>query len=204
MNKGILCVISGPAGVGKGSVCKDYLSRYDNTFLSVSATTRAPRPGEENGISYYFKTKDEFETMIQNGDLLEYASFCDNYYGTPKMEVQNSLDLGKDIILEIEVQGALKVKEIMPEAILVFIFPPSFDELKKRLTERNTETPEVIQKRLSRAKEELVIAKQYDYIVVNDEIELVSKKIRSIIDAEKQRVSRNKSLITEVTENDKR
>lgn len=199
MNKGILCVISGPAGVGKGSVCKDYLSRYENTFLSVSATTRQPRPGEENGVSYYFKTKDEFETMIKNGDLLEYASFCDNYYGTPKKEVQNSLNEGKDIILEIEVQGALKVKEIMPEAVLIFIFPPSFEELEKRLVGRNTETPEVIEKRLLRAKEELKISMKYDYMVVNDEIELASRKIRNIIDAEKLKVSRNENLITEVT-----
>ncbi len=199
MNKGILCVVSGPAGVGKGSVCKDYLNRYENTFLSVSATTRQPRPGEEHGISYYFKTKEEFEEMIENGDLLEYARFCDNYYGTPKKEVQRSLDEGKDIILEIEVQGALKVKEIMPEAVLIFIFPPSFEELEKRLVGRNTETPEVIEKRLFRAKEELMISKQYDYIVVNDEIELASQKIHCIIDAEKQKVSRNKKLITEVT-----
>ena len=137
--------------------------------------------------------------MIENGDLLEYARFCDNYYGTPKKEVQRSLDEGKDIILEIEVQGALKVKEIMPEAVLIFIFPPSFEELEKRLVGRNTETPEVIEKRLLRAKEELVISKQYDYIVVNDEIELASQKIHCIIDAEKQKVSRNKKLITEVT-----
>lgn len=199
MNKGILCVISGPAGVGKGSVCKDYLSRYDDTFLSVSATTRQPRPGEENGINYYFKTKDEFEKMITNGELLEYASFCGNYYGTPEKEVRRSLEEGKDIILEIEVQGALKVKEIMPEAVLIFIFPPSFEELEKRLTGRNTETPEVIAKRLERAKEEFVISKQYDYVVVNDEIEIASNKIRCIVDAEKQKVSRNEKLITEVT-----
>lgn len=199
MNKGILCVISGPAGVGKGSVCKDYLSRYNDTFLSVSATTRQPRPGEENGINYYFKTKDEFEKMIANDELLEYASFCGNYYGTPEKEVRSSLEEGKDIILEIEVQGALKVKEIMPEAVLIFIFPPSFEELEKRLTGRNTETPEVIKKRLERAKEELVISKQYDYVVVNDEIEIASKKIRCIVDAEKQKVIRNEKLITEVT-----
>lgn len=199
MSKGILCVVSGPAGVGKGSVCKDYLSRYENTFLSVSATTRQPRPGEENGVSYYFKTKEEFEKMIENGDLLEYAKFCDNYYGTPKKEVRQSLDDGKDIILEIEVQGALKVKEIMPEAVLIFVFPPSFEELEKRLVGRNTETPEIIEKRLLRAKEELVISEKYDYIVVNDEIELASQKIHSIIDAEKQKVSRNKKLIMEVT-----
>ena len=199
MSKGILCVVSGPAGVGKGSVCKDYLSRYENTFLSVSATTRQPRPGEENGVSYYFKTKEEFEKMIENGDLLEYAKFCDNYYGTPKKEVRQSLDDGKDIILEIEVQGALKVKEIMPETVLIFVFPPSFEELEKRLVGRNTETPEIIEKRLLRAKEELVISEKYDYIVVNDEIELASQKIHSIIDAEKQKVSRNKKLIMEVT-----
>ncbi len=200
MNKGILCVISGPAGVGKGSVCKDYLSRYENTFLSVSATTRNPRPGEENGINYYFKTKDEFEKMIAADELLEYASFCGNYYGTPKKEVSHFLEEGKDIILEIEVQGALKVKEIMPEAVLIFIFPPSFAELEKRLKGRNTETSDVIAKRLERAKEELVISKQYDYVVVNDEIELASKKIRCIVDAEKQKVLRNEKLITEVTE----
>lgn len=199
MNKGILCVVSGPAGVGKGTVCADYLNKYENTFLSVSATTRSPRPGEQDGVNYYFKTKEEFETMIENGDLLEYASFCDNYYGTPKQEVQRFLEAGKDIILEIEVQGAIKVKEIMPEAVLIFIFPPSFDELEKRLVGRNTETPEIIEKRLKRAKEELAIASRYDYVIVNDEIELASEKIRSIINAEKQKVSRNKKLITEVT-----
>mgnify|MGYP001072713009 CR=1 FL=1 len=198
-NKGILMVISGFSGAGKGTLVKKLLSEYDNYALSISMTTRGPREGEQDGREYFFRTREQFEENIAKNGFIEYAQYCGNYYGTPKKEVQRSLDEGKDIILEIEVQGALKVKEIMPEAVLIFIFPPSFEELEKRLVGRNTETPEVIEKRLFRAKEELVISKQYDYIVVNDEIELASQKIHCIIDAEKQKVSRNKKLITEVT-----
>ena len=170
MNKeGILIVVSGFSGAGKGTIMKALLERYDNYALSISATTRNPRPGEEEGKAYFFKTTEEFEKMIAQDDLIEYAMYVGNYYGTPKAYVEEQLCAGKDVILEIEIQGALKVKEKFPNTLLLFVTPPSAEELRKRLEGRGTETQEVIDGRMKRAIEEAEYMDQYDYLVVNDE-----------------------------------
>lgn len=197
-SSGVLIVLSGPAGVGKGTICSNLIESSKNTFLSVSATTRAPRGIEEDGVHYYFKTKSEFEFMIENDELLEYASFCGNYYGTPKQAVMEHIKNGNDVILEIEVQGAFQVKEKFPEAVLVFILPPTFDELKNRLVGRGTESPEVVEKRLTRAMEEFKVVPDYDYIILNDTIEDSVQQLSTIIKAEKNKPCRNKELIQEV------
>ena len=173
MNKeGILIVVSGFSGAGKGTIMKALLERYDNYALSISATTRNPRPGEEEGKAYFFKTTEEFEKMIAKDDLIEYAMYVGNYYGTPKAYVEEQLRAGKDVILEIEIQGALKVKEKFPNTLLLFVTPPSAEELRKRLEGRGTETQEVIDGRMKRAIEEAEYMDQYDYLVVNDELDV--------------------------------
>ena len=181
---GKLFVISGPSGVGKGTVVSKIM-KNNNLFLSVSATTRSKREGEVEGINYYFKTHNEFEDMIKNNEFLEWARFCENSYGTPVKPVKDKLDDGIDVILEIEIQGAMQVKKNMPECVMIFIAPPSFDELEKRLKGRGTETKEVIDLRIATAKEEVKVAKNYDYIVVNDNIEEAVSDVLSIIKAEK-------------------
>lgn len=168
--KGIIAIISGFSGAGKGTVVAELVKRYGYA-VSVSATTRAPREGEVEGISYFFKTKEEFEQMIHNDELIEYAQYIDNYYGTPKEYVLEQVAAGKDVLLEIEMQGALKVKEKFPEVSLIFVTPPSAAGLRERLINRGTESMEVIDKRLARAKEECAYMKEYDYIVVNDDLE---------------------------------
>ncbi len=195
---GVLIVLSGPAGVGKGTICNNLAETYENIFLSVSATTRAPRGAEQDGVQYFFKSKDEFEKMIANDELLEYASFCENYYGTPKQAVMDRINSGNDVILEIEVQGAFQVKEKFPEAVLVFILPPSFEELKNRLVGRGTETLDVVEKRLTRAHDELMLAADYDYIIVNNTIDDSTAQLAGIINAEKNKPFRNKELLQEV------
>ena len=200
--EGIVFVISGPSGAGKGTIMKEYFKKYptDNSFLSVSATTRAPRPGEEDGVSYYFKTKEEFESLIENDGLAEWAQFCGNYYGTPKAPVNDMISQGKNVLLEIEVQGGSKVKKSFENAVGIFVLPPSFKELKKRLEERNTETAEVIESRLARALEEVEELKWYDYILINDDLDTAVDNFRSIIIAESHKVFRNKKIIDEVCE----
>lgn len=168
--KGIIAIISGFSGAGKGTVVAELVKRYGYA-VSVSATTRAPREGEVEGINYFFKTKEEFEQMIHNDELIEYAQYIDNYYGTPKEYVLEQVAAGKDVLLEIEMQGALKVKEKFPEVSLIFVTPPSAAGLRERLINRGTESMEVIDKRLARAKEECAYMKEYDYIVVNDDLE---------------------------------
>jgi len=168
--RGILAIISGFSGAGKGTVVAELVKRY-GYVISVSATTRMPRPGEAEGKSYFFKTREEFEQMIHNDELIEYAQFVDNYYGTPKEYVLEQLAAGKDVLLEIEMQGALKVKEKFPEVSLIFITPPSASKLRERLVNRGTESMDVIGKRLARAKEECAYMEKYDYIVVNDDLE---------------------------------
>lgn len=168
--KGIIAIISGFSGAGKGTVVAELVKRYGYA-ISVSATTRAPREGEVEGINYFFKTKEEFEQMIHNDELIEYAQYIDNYYGTPKEYVLEQVAAGKDVLLEIEMQGALKVKEKFPEVSLIFVTPPSAAGLRERLINRGTESMEVIDKRLARAKEECAYMKEYDYIVVNDDLE---------------------------------
>ncbi|WP_019911456.1 guanylate kinase [Paenibacillus sp. HW567] len=184
MSKGLLIILSGPSGVGKGTVCTALRPKMPKLVYSVSATTRLPREGEENGVNYFFKTKEQFEAMIEADQLLEYAEYVGNYYGTPRDFVERTLESGKDIILEIEVQGALKVKEKFPEGIFVFLLPPSMDELKDRIRGRGTEHPDVISHRMSVAEDEIGLIRHYDYAVVNDEIDLACKRIESIIIAE--------------------
>ena len=170
-DRGILIIVSGFSGAGKGTVMKKLMSEYDNYALSISATTRSPRPGEQDGREYFFKTVEEFETMIENNQLIEYAKYVGNYYGTPKEYVEKMLDEGKDVILEIEMQGTMKVKEMMPETVLVFITPPTAEELKKRLEGRGTEDSETIKARLKRASEEVVYMDKYDYLLINDKLD---------------------------------
>ncbi|MBR6523620.1 MAG: guanylate kinase [Clostridia bacterium] len=198
MNKrGVLMVVSGPAGVGKGTVCKQFLKDNPEVKLSVSATTRSPRPGEEHGREYYFLSKEEFEEKIKSDNLLEYVCFVGNYYGTLKSAVEEKLSEGIDVLLEIEVEGAMNVKKKFPDSVLVFVLPPSFDELAERLKGRGTETPEVIEKRLARAMEEFECVRHYDYVLLNDTIENAAEKLKSILTAEKMRIERNKMLIEE-------
>lgn len=190
MDKGLLIVISGPSGAGKGTVVNKLIEE-GKYALSVSATTRAPREGEINGKSYFFKTQEEFKELINENELLEYANFCDNYYGTPKDYVNSKMAEGKSVILEIEVQGALQVKENMTDAILIFMIPPTLKELRNRLETRGTEAQDVVEKRLSRAEEEIELINKYDYIVVNDTVEDAVNQINSIVSSEKSRVKNN-------------
>ena len=195
MNKeGILIVVSGFSGAGKGTIMKALLERYDNYALSISATTRNPRPGEEEGKAYFFKTTEEFEKMIAKDDLIEYAMYVGNY-GTPKAYVEEQLCAGKDVILEIEIQGALKVKEKFPNTLLLFVTPPSAEELRKRLEGRGTETQEVIDGRMKRAIEEAEYMDQYDYLVVNDELDVCVEEMHHLIQGEHERCFRNQTFI---------
>ncbi|MFF2907414.1 guanylate kinase [Paenibacillus sp. NPDC057934] len=184
MSKGLLIILSGPSGVGKGTVCTALRPKMPELIYSVSATTRSPRAGEEDGVNYFFKSREQFLSMIEADQLLEHAEYVGNYYGTPRDFVERTLESGKDIILEIEVQGALKVKEKFPEGIFVFLLPPSMDELKDRIRGRGTEHPDVINHRMSVAEDEISLMQHYDYAVVNDEIDLACKRIESIIIAE--------------------
>ena len=193
--KGVLFVISGFAGAGKGTLVRMLVEKYDNYALSVSATTRKPRDGEIEGVHYFYKTKEEFLEMIEKGMLYEYAQYVDHYYGTPKEYVQKQLEAGKDVILEIEIQGALKIKEQFPDTLLLFVTPPDADTLEARLRGRGTETDDIIQKRLSRAVEESEVVSQYDYIIVNDVAEEAAEEIHAIIQSEHYAVQRNQDFI---------
>lgn len=184
MTKGLLIVLSGPSGVGKGTVCSALRPRMPELVYSVSATTRNPRAGEVDGVNYFFKTKDEFARMIAEDRLLEHAEYVGNCYGTPRDFVEQTLAGGRDVILEIEVQGALQVKEKFPEGIFVFLLPPSMDELKDRIRGRGTENSDIIDHRMSVAEDEISLMRHYDYAVVNDEIDLACRRIESIIIAE--------------------
>ena len=191
-SKGILIVLSGFSGSGKGTIMKELMKKYSDQYaLSISATTRQPRPGETDGVEYFFKTKEQFEEMIAQDKLIEYARYVENYYGTPKSYVEEQLASGKDVILEIEIQGALKVKEKFPDTVLLFVTPPSAEALKERLTGRGTETAEVIASRLSRAVEEAEGIEEYDYLVVNDVLEDCVEEVHTIIQNEHARVPRN-------------
>lgn len=196
--KGILVVVSGFSGAGKGTLMKALLNRYDNYALSISATTRKPREGEENGREYFFIEKEQFEHMIDHGELIEYAKYVDNYYGTPKDYVFDKMAEGKDVILEIEIQGALKVKERFPETLLLFVMPPSAEELKRRLVGRGTETMEVIDARLHRAVEEATGIESYDYVLINDNIDVCVEEMHQLIQSQHSRVSENKELIADM------
>ena len=200
MSKGVLMVFSGPSGCGKGTVLKEFFAQGGEAFLSVSATTRAPRPGEENGVHYFFLQKEEFERMIVQGEILEHASYCGNYYGTPRGPVYERLERGENVILEIEVQGALQIREKCPEAVLVFVLPPSLKELERRLVDRNTEDRETVDRRLSAAAEEIRMAYQYDYVVVNDALDDAVQELKTIFAAEKLKAANRKKMIDEVLE----
>lgn len=182
--KGLLLVLSGPAGVGKGTVCGALRQEKTLVQYSVSATTRSPRAGEVDGVNYFFKTREEFEKMIEQDQLLEWAEYVGNYYGTPVDYVRETLDKGQDIILEIEVQGALKVRERFPEGVFIFLMPPSLAELRNRIVGRGTETEEIINKRMTVAREEIEMMKKYDYVVENDQVDLAVDRIKSIVTAE--------------------
>lgn len=197
-HKGILVVVSGFSGAGKGTVMKALLNQYDNYALSVSVTTRQPRPGEEDGREYFFRTREEFETLIKEDALIEYAQYVGNYYGTPRSYVEQKLSEGKDVILEIEIQGAMKVKEKIPEALLVFVAPPSVEELKHRLVGRGTETPEGIASRLSRAGEEAEGMEAYEYLLINDDLDTCVRELHQIIQSEHSRSSRNPEFINQI------
>ena len=196
--KGILIVVSGFSGAGKGTLMKEIMKQYDNYALSISATTRAPREGEVDGREYFFRTVDEFEKMIAQDELIEYAKYVDNYYGTPRAYVEEKLEEGKDVILEIEIQGALKVKEKFPETLLLFVTPPNVEVLRNRLIGRGTETMEVIENRMRRAIDESEGMDQYDYLVINDDLQECVEEMHHIIQEEHKRTFRNTEFIEQI------
>lgn len=199
--KGVLAVVSGFSGAGKGTLMKALLSEHaDQYALSISATTRGPREGEVDGREYFFKTKDQFEQMIAEDALIEHACYVGNYYGTPKSYVMEQLEAGKNVILEIEIQGALKVKERFPDTLLLFVTPPSAGELERRLRGRGTETDEVIKSRLKRAVEEAEFMDRYDYILVNDDLETCVREMHELIQAQRYKTSQNQEFIVEMKE----
>lgn len=190
--QGLLIVVSGPSGAGKGTICQEYCKRHPEVFLSVSATTRAPRPGEQDGVHYFFYSKEEFQRMIREGELLEWAQYCQNYYGTPRKYVTQALEQGRDVILEIEVQGALHVQEQLEGGVYVFVLPPDPEVLASRLRGRNTEPEEVVRQRLNRAMSELVLMGNYDYVLENDSLEEAVDDLERIVRAE--RMSRRRRM----------
>ncbi len=198
MDKGILIVVSAPAGCGKDTILAEALAANGNLFYSVSATSRAMRPGETNGVSYHFRTREQFEKMIADGELLEYTEYCGNYYGTPKKAVEDMLAAGKDVILKIEVEGAANVKRIFPDCVMIFILPPSFEELNRRLHKRGTEDEETILRRIETAKRELTYAENYDYLIVNGELSKAVGDFLAAVSAEKNRTCRRKGLLKEL------
>ena len=197
-NKGILMVISGFSGAGKGTLVKKLLSEYDNYALSISMTTRQPREGEEDGREYFFRTREQFEENIAKNGFIEYAQYCGNYYGTPKAYVEEQMQAGKDVILEIEIQGAMKIREKFPDTLLVFVCPPSMEELKKRLVGRGTETLDVINGRLRRAVEESKGMDKYDYLLINDDLEECVDTLHETIRCERMRASRNHDFVSRI------
>ncbi len=201
MNKqGVLAVVSGFSGAGKGTLMKALLSRYDNYALSISATTRQPREGETDGREYFFVTTEQFEEMIEKGQLIEYARYVNHYYGTPRQYVMEQMADGKDVVLEIEIQGALKIREQFPEALLIFVVPPSGEELKKRLIGRGTESQEVIDARLHRASEEAEGMELYDYMLVNDDLDQAVEQMHQLIQSQRCRTARNPEFIRKIKE----
>lgn len=198
MQRGTLIVLSGPSGTGKGTICRELLHSNPDLNYSVSATTRSPRAGEVHGINYFFLSHTEFHAMLERDDLLEYAEVYGNYYGTPRQNVMNLLETGRDVVLEIDIQGAMQVKEKFAEGVFIYIVPPSLDELSERIYKRGTDSLETIKRRLSCASKELSLAYNYDYVVVNDEVPAAVRKVAAIIEAERCRVKRNRELIQHI------
>ena len=198
--RGMLIVLSGPSGSGKGTIIKSLLQQREDTVLSISVTTRAPRPGEEDGVHYFFRTREEFEELIRLNALLEFAEYNGNYYGTPEEAITGWLNQGKNVLLEIEVQGAEKVMDFRSDLVSIFITIPSMAELERRLRDRGTETEDKIRSRMEVARRELTRAFRYDYVVLNDEVELAVKRINTIIDAEQMRYARMENYVLEVLE----
>ena len=198
--QGILAVVSGFSGAGKGTLMKELLRRYDNYALSISATTRQPREGEKDGEDYFFLSKDKFQQMIEEGQLIEYAQYVNHYYGTPKSYVEQKMAEGKDVILEIEIQGALKVKKRFPEALLVFVTPPSAEELRRRLVGRGTEMIEVINARLRRAAEEASGMEAYDYLLINDEIDTCVQQMHQLIQLQHRKTGYHLDFLSRMRE----
>lgn len=196
--KGILVVVSGFSGVGKGTLMKLLIERYSQYALSISATTRMPREGETDGREYFFKSREEFERLIENDQLIEYASYCDNYYGTPREYVESQMAAGRDVILEIEIQGALKVREQYPDALLLFVMPPDAKTLEQRLRGRGSEAEEVIRKRLARAVEEAEYASEYEYMIINDDLEQSVEKVHRLIESQHNKINRNLDFVEEI------
>lgn len=199
-NKGRMIVVSAPSGCGKGTILAEILKSHEY-YYSVSATTRSPREGEVDGVNYHFISKEEFEKLIKEDGMLEYAQYCGNYYGTPKKILYDKMEQGINVILEIEVQGAMKVKKLCPDAVFIFIIPPSISELERRLRKRGTESDEVIAKRVAEAAGEIKKAVNYDYILVNAALEDAVEDFKSIIKAEKMKIEYSKNKIEEVLEN---
>lgn len=198
MRKGLLILISGPSGTGKGTVCDLLRQKHPEISYSISATTRQPRPGEQDGVNYYFYTKEKFREMIDQGQLLEWAEVYGNFYGTPKQKVLDRLEAGEDILLEIDTQGALNVMKVMPEGLFIFLLPPSLEELAARLKGRGTETEESLHRRLGAAVDEIKLANKYRYVVVNDKVEDAQETIANIIEAEHHRSDLNESLLAKL------
>ncbi|MCC8137144.1 MAG: guanylate kinase [Clostridiales bacterium] len=196
--KGILIVVSGYSGVGKGTLMKALTARYDRYALSISATTREPREGEQDGREYFFKTKEEFEELIERDRLIEYANYCGNYYGTPKDYVEEQLKQGRDVILEIEQQGALKVKEKMPDVLMLFIMPPDAQTLVQRLRGRETESEAVIRERLAQAVEESKYVDRYDYMIVNEDLDRAVEQLHHLIESQHNMINRNLDFANQI------
>ncbi|MCD8249712.1 MAG: guanylate kinase [Lachnospiraceae bacterium] len=196
--QGILIIVSGFSGAGKGTIMKELTARYEQYALSVSATTRQPRPGEEEGREYFFRTQEQFEQMIAGGELIEYACYVNHYYGTPRAYVEEQLDKGRDVILEIEIQGARKVKKQYPDAVLLFVMTKDIPTLMERLRGRGTESPEVIAERLRRAATEAAGIEEYDYLIVNDDLNACVEQVHSIIECEHEKVVHNREKIARI------
>lgn len=196
--KGVLVVVSGFSGVGKGTIMQRLIEKYEGYALSISATTRAPRAGEADGREYFFRTREEFRQMIAREELVEYACYCDNYYGTPRNYVEEQMAKGKDVILEIEIQGAHKIKEKYPDALLLFVMPPNAEALRQRLIGRGTESAEVVEARLERAKAEADGIESYDYILVNDDLEDCVDRMHELIGCQHWQVGNNEEFIDKV------
>lgn len=197
-DKGLLVVVSGPSGAGKGTICTAVREQLKKLVYSISMTTRNPRVGEVEGESYFFRTVEEFEALLKEGAFLEYAKVYDNYYGTPKEHVMNLLEEGKSVLLEIDIQGAMQVKEHFKEGVFIYIVPPSLEELSKRIFDRGTDSKEVIHKRLSLAASELALACNYDYVVINDDLDDAVNRVKSILVAETCKIGRNQKRIEEI------